>query len=179
MKSLFFKDRIESIEWQDLEQRQRIGDCSVNHHPRWGPCGQPLSSHRTFLPEEELRQCVFCKEPFSNFGLSGNENNCCASSILIPLSWDVPNLSREKRVRVQAILCPLDHLWTPPTTQEDLANGRPHLYGHPSHYICFGYLSVIRSSFLKLVRHFALGLGCRRQILRCRCWRRSAPRTGG
>ena len=34
VKSLFCTDRIESIEWQDLEQRQRTSDCSVIHHPR-------------------------------------------------------------------------------------------------------------------------------------------------
>ena len=44
--------------------------------------------------------------------------------ILIPLSKDVPNLSPEKCVRVQALL-------------EDLANGRPNLDCHPS--FCFGF----------------------------------------
>ena len=34
VKSLFCTERIESIEWQDLEQRQRTGDCSVIDHPR-------------------------------------------------------------------------------------------------------------------------------------------------
>ena len=33
VKSLFCTDRVESIEWQDLEQRQRTGDRSVIHHP--------------------------------------------------------------------------------------------------------------------------------------------------
>ena len=61
------------------------------HPPHWGPCDRPLSSHQTFLPEVELRQCVFCKEPLSfwfasrlrNFGLMGSEYNYCASLILI------------------------------------------------------------------------------------------------
>ena len=56
---------IESIVWQDLVPRQRTVDCLLIHIPRWGLCDQPLSSHQTFLPEVELRQCVFCKEPLS------------------------------------------------------------------------------------------------------------------
>ena len=64
VKSLFCTDMVESFEWQDLEQRQRIGDCSV-HPPRWGLCDQPMSSHQTFLLEVEHRQCVFCKERLS------------------------------------------------------------------------------------------------------------------
>ena len=32
-KFSFQTDKIESIEWQDLEQRQRTGDCSVIHPP--------------------------------------------------------------------------------------------------------------------------------------------------
>ena len=38
-----------------------------------------------------------------NFGLLGTEYKYCASLILIPLSWDVPNLGPEKRVRVHAL----------------------------------------------------------------------------
>ena len=34
VKSLFCRDWIESIEWQDLEQRQRRSDCFEIHHPR-------------------------------------------------------------------------------------------------------------------------------------------------
>ena len=55
----------------------------------------------------------------------------------MPLSKDVPNLSVEKCVRTQTFLCPPDCLWTPPTTQEDLANGRPMLDCYPS--FCFGF----------------------------------------
>ena len=131
------------------------------------PGHQPPSSHQTFLSEVELRQCVFCKEPLSfwfesrlrNFGLLGSEYKCCASWILMPLSQDVPNLSPEKCVRVQALLCPLDYLWTPPTIQEDLANGRPHLDCHPSFFIfVLGFLRMIRTTFVGLVRHFTHGL---------------------
>ena len=32
-KFLFYTDKIEFIEWPDLEQRQRTGDCSVIHLP--------------------------------------------------------------------------------------------------------------------------------------------------
>ena len=32
-KFLFYTDKIESIEWQDLVPRQRTGDCSVIHVP--------------------------------------------------------------------------------------------------------------------------------------------------
>ena len=38
--------------------------------------------------------------------------------------------SPEKCVRVQALLCPLDYLPTPPPILEDLANGRPNLDCH-------------------------------------------------
>ena len=60
-KSLFCKDRIESIEWQDLVPRQRTGDCFENHLPRWALCDPLLSSRQTFLLKVLLRQCVFCK----------------------------------------------------------------------------------------------------------------------
>ena len=33
VKSLFRTDKIEPIEWQDLEQRQRTGDCFLIHTP--------------------------------------------------------------------------------------------------------------------------------------------------
>ena len=39
---------------------------------------------------------------FANFGLSESEYKYCAS--LMPLSLDVPNLSHEKCVRLQALL---------------------------------------------------------------------------
>ena len=65
VKSLFCTDRTEPTEWQDLEQRQRIGDCLLIRIPHWGLCDRPLSSHQTFLLQVELRQCVFCKEPLS------------------------------------------------------------------------------------------------------------------
>ena len=32
-KSLFCTDAVESIDWQDLEQRQRTSDCFVIHPP--------------------------------------------------------------------------------------------------------------------------------------------------
>ena len=60
VKSLFCTDRIESIEWQDLEQRQRIDDRFEIHILRW-ELSDLLSSHQSFLLEVELRQCVFCK----------------------------------------------------------------------------------------------------------------------
>ena len=121
-------------------------------------------SHQSLLHEVELRQCVFCKEPLSFWfasrlrlvGLLGSEYKHCAAKILIPLSQDVPNLSPEKCVRVHAILCPPDCLLTPPTTEEHLANGRPHLDCH--HFFCFGFLSVIRTTLVELVRHSALEL---------------------
>ena len=46
-KFLFGTDKSESIEWQDLAPRQRIGDCSEIHLPRWGFCDLPLSSPQT------------------------------------------------------------------------------------------------------------------------------------
>ena len=133
--------------------------------PQWGPCDPSFSSHQTFLPEVELRQRVFWKETLSfrfasglrNFSLLENEYKYCASLILTTLSQDVPNLSPEKRVRVHAILRPLDYLWTPPT-QEDLANGRPNLDCHPSLYFRYGFLRVLRTTIAELVRHFALEL---------------------
>ena len=90
----FCTDKIESIEWQDLELRQRTRDSSVIHLPRGGLCDPSLSSHQTFLLEVELRQCVFCKKPLSywfaswlrNFGLLESEYKCCASWILMSLS---------------------------------------------------------------------------------------------
>ena len=165
-KFLFCADRIESIEWQDLEQRQITGDCSVIHIPHWGHCDPPLSCHRTFLLEIELRQCVFCKDHLSfwlasrlrNFGLLGSEYKYRASLILIPLSYDVPNLSPEKCVRVHALLCHLHYLSTLPTIQEDLANGRPHLDCQSLFLILCGFLKVMRTTFVGLVGHFALEL---------------------
>ena len=48
-------------------------------------------------------------------------------------------LSHEKCVRAQALLCPPDCLWTPPTTQGDLANDRPNLDCHSSFFLVLGY----------------------------------------
>ena len=76
----------------------------------------------------------------------------------MPLLLDVPNLSPEKFVRVHTFLRPVDYLRTPLTIQEDLANGHPNLDCHPSFCFGSGFSEVIRSSFLRLVRHFALGL---------------------
>ena len=110
----------------------------------FGLCDQPLSSHQTFRHEVELRQCLFCKEPllfwFSsirrNFGLSGSEYKYCTSLISLPLSLDVVDLIPENCVRMQAILCLSDSLWSPGTNKEDLPAGRPKFSCHPS---CFGF----------------------------------------
>ena len=118
MKTSFYTDKIESVEWQDLVLRERTGDCLLIHIPHEGLCDQALSSHQTFLHEVELRQCVFCKEPllfwFSsirrNFGLSGSEYKYCTSLISLPLSLDVVDLIPENCVRMQAILCLSDSL---------------------------------------------------------------------
>ena len=48
-KFLFGTDKTESIKWQDLAPRQRIGDCSEIHLPHSGFCDLPLSSPQTFL----------------------------------------------------------------------------------------------------------------------------------
>ena len=48
VKSLLCTGRIESIEWQDLEQRQHINDYPVIHLPHWGLCALLLASHHTF-----------------------------------------------------------------------------------------------------------------------------------
>ena len=137
MKILFCTDK---IEWQDLVARQRIGDCLWIHIPHWGLCDPPLSSHQTFLPEVELRQCVFCNEPllfwFSsrrrNFGLSGSDYTCCAPSILTRLLEDVPDLIPEKCVRMQAILWPPDFLWNALTRMAYLLTDLLHLSCHHS-----------------------------------------------
>ena len=128
VKILFCTDQIEFIESQDLEQRQRAGDCFWIHIPHGELCDPPLSSHQTFQHEVKLRQCVFCKKPllfwFSssrrNFGLSGNDWKYCASSISLPFLLDVPNLSPEKCVRVHVLLWPLDYLWNPSTRMANL-----------------------------------------------------------
>ena len=74
VKILFCTDKIESIEWQDLASRLRIGDCFEIHLPRWGLCDQSLSSLRTFLHEIVLRQYVFYKDPLS-FWFSSRRRN--------------------------------------------------------------------------------------------------------
>ena len=86
--------KIESIEWQDLVPRLRIGDCFEIHFLRLGLCDLLLSSHQTFLLVVELRQCVSCTEPLqslvrkqtSQFGLLGSEYKNDASLVLILLS---------------------------------------------------------------------------------------------
>ena len=47
-KFVFYTDKIESIEWQDLVPRQHIDDCFEIHLPHWGLCDLLLSSHQTF-----------------------------------------------------------------------------------------------------------------------------------
>ena len=87
-----------------------------------------------------------------NFGLLRSEKEDGASLTLIPLSFDVPYLSPEKRVRARAFLCPPDYLRTPPTIQEDLANGRPNLDCHSSFHFDLVFFAP---NFLVRVRHFA------------------------
>ena len=78
----------------------------------------------------------------------------------MPLSLDVPNLSLEKCVRVQTLLCHPDYPWTPPTSQEDLANGRPNLDCHTSFYFWFQVIGFCLAPVAPLlVCHFALLLG--------------------
>ena len=69
---------------------------------------------------------------FCFFFCENSQNSCSASSILIPLSQGVPNLSPEKCVRVFALMWPLDYLWNPLTRLEDLPTDRPHPSCHPS-----------------------------------------------
>ena len=59
---------------------------------------------------------------------------------------------------MHAHLCPLDYVRTPPTFQDDLANGRPNLDYHSSFYFCFGFLRVIHTTLVGLVPHFPLEL---------------------
>ena len=102
--------KIEPIEWLDLVPRLRQSDCFEIHFPQSRLCDLLLSSHQTFLLEALLRQCGFNKEPLSswfatklcNFDLFGSVYKHCASSV--PLLKDVPNLSPEKCLRVQALL---------------------------------------------------------------------------
>ena len=61
VQTLYSKDKIESVEWQDLAPRQRTGDCLQIHVPHWGLCDLPLSCNQTFLLVVKLRQCVLCK----------------------------------------------------------------------------------------------------------------------
>ena len=72
MKSLFYTDMIESIEWQDLVPRQRIGDCFKIHFPRWGLCDLLPSNYQRFLLEvlrhKEPLSFWFARRP-RNFGL--------------------------------------------------------------------------------------------------------------
>ena len=92
-----------------------------------------------------------------------------------------------RNVRVHALLCPMDYLWTPPIIQEDLANGRPNLDCHSSFYFVFGFLGVVHFSFQGPVRHFALGLDLMRtnpamSMLKTNCyqnWRTTREQTRG
>ena len=115
----FARIRLNPWMWQDLAPRLRIGDCFEIHLPRWGLCDQSLSSHRTFLHEIDLRQCVFYKDPLS-FWFSSRRRNF----------GDVPDLIPEKCVRMQIILCSPDFLWTPSIIQEDLSTHRPNISCH-------------------------------------------------
>ena len=60
---LFCTDKIESIEWQDLVPRLRIGACFEIHILHKEMCDLLLSSHQTSLLEALDCQCVFCKKP--------------------------------------------------------------------------------------------------------------------
>ena len=76
---------------------------------------------------------------------------------MLSLSEDVPNLSPEKCVRVQALLCPADCLRTPPAIREDLANG-PNLDCHSS--VLLFFLWVIRSRFWNYFATSVFGWTC-------------------
>ena len=82
----------------------------------------------------------------------------------VSLLQDVPNLSHEKCVRVQALLCFWDFLWSPLTIPEGLADVRPGLDCYPSFYLCFEFL-VTLASFLVPHRDFALLLDLTMQLV--------------
>ena len=73
-------------------------------------------------------------------------------SINTVLPWIWYHFRRTFRiwVLVHVLLCSLNSLWTPPTIQEDLANGRPNLCCHPSS----AFFRVTCTSLLEQVRHF-------------------------
>ena len=144
----FCTDRIESIEWQDLEQRQRTSVC-VRDSP---------SSLRTLWLVIVKSPNFFClKQNFT----SAYSARCpwhfgSQADFAISVFWEVSLIlcflnfvfdttfverseseSWEMCAGACNILCPLDYLWTPPTIQEGLAQGRPHLDCHPSFYFCF------------------------------------------
>ena len=136
VKTLFYTERIESIEWQDLSpQLHTTADFFEIHLPRWGLCDLLLSSHQTILLEVRLCQCNFCTGPLS-FKFASRYRN-------FGLLRSVPNLIPKICVWVHALLCPLDYVRNPSKIQEDLANGRPHLDCPPSFYYCSGSLRVI------------------------------------
>ena len=55
VQNLFYTDKIESIEWQDVVTRQRTGDCLWIHPPHSGFCDLTLSSHQNFLIVEDAK----------------------------------------------------------------------------------------------------------------------------
>ena len=62
-KFLVYTDKIVSIQWLNPVPRQQICDCFEIPLLHSENCDLLLSSHRVFLPEVLLRQCVSCKEP--------------------------------------------------------------------------------------------------------------------
>ena len=70
------------------------------------------------------------------------------------------------------------YLWTPPTTKEDLTNGRPNLDCQSSFHFCLGFWCWSAPVSWGLSVTSLLSWTCW-QILRCRCFRRIASRTGG
>ena len=67
-KFFVLKDKTESSKlWKDLVPRQRDEDCFESYFSHCELYGLLLSSHRTFLSQELLCQCVFCKESSSSW----------------------------------------------------------------------------------------------------------------
>ena len=60
-KSLFCTDKLVTVEWPNLAQYPRTGDCCATHTPRGELSGQLLSSHQHFRRVECDIRCVFCK----------------------------------------------------------------------------------------------------------------------
>ena len=176
--------RLNPWKWLNLVPRLSIDGCFEVHILHKRLCDLPLSSQQTFLLEVELRQCVFCKGPLSSwFRLQTSQFWSFGKWVLILCFLDATltgcsELQSWEKCAGTGIFCPLHCLSSNRSRRSRKRSSESRLS-----FLFLFWFWMIGSVSLQFPeagssRRSAAGL-VEDKILRCQCWRRIAPRTGG